>query len=200
MGYAMLPGEPLWRETLKNICDPEVLQRLADQLACFLKELHNIPVENIGKDLPVCDSLAETAKLYAGIRANLIGLMRLDARERVINHFEQYLSAPQMQIYPVTLFHGDFGGSNILFDRESQTIRGIIDFGFAALGDPAQDIASVSTFGEAFLARFYSAYPEIESMLERAYFYKGTFALSEALYGFENGDEQAFKAGMAQYI
>jgi aminoglycoside 2''-phosphotransferase len=200
MGYAMLPGEPLWRETLQSIGAEETLQRLAVQLAGFLKELHSIPVESLGTDLPVHDSLTEMATMYAEIRTYLFSYMRQDACDGVTHLFEEYLDTPRSHDYPLSLYHGDFGGSNILYNREFQRISGIIDFGFAGLGDPAHDIAAVSTFGESFLARFHDPYPGIESMLERASFYKGTFALSEALHGIKNGDEAAFKAGMAQYI
>jgi aminoglycoside 2''-phosphotransferase len=79
MGYRMLPGEPLWRDILQSIEDDEVLQRLADQLAGFLKELHSIPIESVGTELPVHDSVADTSKLmrrYALISFVLCALMR----------------------------------------------------------------------------------------------------------------------------
>jgi len=200
MGYRMLPGEPLWRDTLQSINDDETLQRLAAQLAGFLKELHTIPVEKIGMDLPVNDSVKEAEKLYAEIRTHLFRFMRPDACAWAANHFETYLNTPDLHSYPLALQHGDFGGSNILYDRTSQTISGVIDFGFAALGDPALDIAAASTFGESFFNRFYSIYPEIEAMVERASFYRGTYALYEALHGFKNDDQEAFEDGMAEYI
>lgn len=37
-------------------------------------------------------------------------------------------------------------------------------------------------------------------MLILARFYAGTFALQEALYGLEDGDEQAFENGIAVYL
>ena len=67
-------------------------------------------------------------------------------------------------------------------------------------GDPALDIAAVSTLGDALFGRFPATYPAIESMLPRACFYRGTYALQEALHGYKSGDEAAFKAGMARYI
>ncbi len=36
-------------------------------------------------------------------------------------------------------------------------------------------------------------------MLSRARFYVGTFALQEALNGLEDGDQEAFENGIAQY-
>lgn len=43
-------------------------------------------------------------------------------------------------------------------------------------------------------------YYKITSLLDRVYFYKSTFALQEALLGIENGDQEAFKNGLAGYI
>lgn len=75
----------------------------------------------------------------------------------------------------------------------------MIDFGFAGVGDPALDIAAVLTFGESFFGRFYQVYPEITAMLERARFYRGLYALEEALYGLEHDDREAFESGIAVY-
>ena len=35
--------------------------------------------------------------------------------------------------------------------------------------------------------------------MDRVWFYQGTFALEEALFGIENGDPKAFESGIAQY-
>src|SRR5207244_5773115 len=50
LGYPLIPGQPLRRETLEVITDLTVLQRVATQLACFLQELHRIPVEEAVPD------------------------------------------------------------------------------------------------------------------------------------------------------
>ncbi len=200
MGYEMIPGEPLWRETLHSIEDDEVLQRLATQLAVFLKELHSIPIEVLGTDLPINDSQKEWRKLYTEFREHLFPFMRPDACDEVIKHFETYLNEPGLQAYKPSLRHGDFGTGNILYDWKNQAISGIIDFGFAGLGDPALDIAAAMSYGESFFARYSMTYPNIESMLGRAHFYRGTYALYEALHGIKHGDEEAFKSGIAAYI
>ena len=47
VGYRMIPGEPLWRETLLAIHAEHTLDTLALQLAGFLKELHSVPAREV---------------------------------------------------------------------------------------------------------------------------------------------------------
>jgi aminoglycoside 2''-phosphotransferase len=197
-GYRRLPGEPLWRETFAAIDDEQTLARLASQLGRFLKELHSIPAESIGCELPVLDTDAKCADLYARIREKLFSYMRPDAREWTERHFEMFLNAKEK--FVLVLKHGDFGTSNILFDSRQRTICGVIDFGSSGLGDPAYDLAGLlSSYGEEFVRRCWKVYPEIESLMDRVRFYQGTFALEEALFGIENGDQAAFESGIAKY-
>ncbi len=182
MGYKMLPGQPLWRTKLDEIMDETTLEGFASQLAGFLRALHGLNPSTLGLSLPQEDVLAAPKALYVEICAHLFGLMRPEARDAVAAHFENYFNTPELHIYTPTLYHGDFGGSNILHNPARMEISGIIDFGFAGLGDPAFDLAAVSTYGEAFFARICRYYPADESMLARAKFYRGTFALQEALH------------------
>ena len=198
MGYRKLAGEPLWRETFRAIDDDETLERLASQLGGFLKELHSVPTESIGCKLPVLDTDIKCAGLYARIREKLFQHMRSDAREWTKRHFETFLNNKQQ--FDLVLKHGDFGTSNILFDRQQRTICAVIDFGSSGLGDPAYDLAGLlSSYGEAFVKRCWKVYPEIESFMDRVRFYQETFALEEALFGIENGDLAAFESGIAKY-
>ena len=198
MGYRKLAGEPLWRETFQTIDDDETLERLASQLGRFLKELHSVPAESIGCELPALDTNVKCADLYARIREKLFQFMRPDAREWTERHFETFLNDKQQ--FDLVLKHGDFGTSNILFDRQQRAICGVIDFGSSGLGDPAYDLAGLlSSYGEAFVRRCWKVYPEIESFMDRVRFYQGTFALEEALFGIENGDQAAFESGIARY-
>ena len=199
MGYRKLAGEPLWRETFRTIDDDETLVRSASQLGRFLKELHSIPVVSIGCELPVLDTDDEWAGLYARIREKLFQYMRPDAREWTARHFETFLNDGR-NLYEPVLKHGDFGTSNILFDRQQRTICGVIDFGGSGLGDPAYDLAGLlSSYGEAFVRRCWKVYPEIEFFMDRVRFYQGTFALEEALFGIENGAPAAFESGIEKY-
>ncbi len=198
MGYKMLPGKPLFRNVLSGITDDSILETFAQQLADFLHRLHAISITELVLDLPHQDQLTEYETFFSEVKEHLFIFMRSDARDSINKHFEHYFNNERLHKYNPSIIHGDFGGSNILFDENK--ITGIIDFGFAGLSDPARDIASVSTFGESFFERICRYYPNIESLLERAKFYLGTYALYEALHGFNNNDKEAFKNGMEQYI
>ncbi|MCP4361790.1 MAG: aminoglycoside phosphotransferase family protein [Chloroflexi bacterium] len=201
MGYQMIPGEPLWFATVHAIQDEPVLNGIATQLAQFLKELHSIPITDIlGRELPVSETKAEWLDIYGRVQMKLFPYMRLDACKAVAQQFESQLENPAIFNFQPCLRHGDFGTGNILYDPSAQQINGIIDFGFTILGDPAFDFAGLFNYGEPFLRRLIPTYPEIENYWERIRFYNGTFALLDALFGIENGDQTAFESGLAAYV
>ena len=139
--------------------------------------------------------------MYAQIQEKLYSYMRVDARQEISAHFEKFFVNLEQYEFKPKLRHGDFGTGNILFDPESESIAGIIDFGDVGLGDPASDFAGLFiSFGEAFYRNCCSVYPEMETALERVKFYCETFALQEALFGFDNDDQEAFRAGMENYV
>ncbi len=201
VGYRLLPGQPLWLENFQAIADLDVQMRMAHQLAGFLRQLHTIPISQFhGLNLPIADHVQEWHDLYQRIRQRLFSKMRADAREQVTSHFENYFANPHAYHFEPVLRHGDFGTGNLLYDPATFTINGVIDFGATTLGDPAIDFAGLLSFGEDFCRHCYTIYPELEEMEERVSFYRGTFALQEALYGAETGDRAAFASGMEMYV
>jgi aminoglycoside 2''-phosphotransferase len=198
VGYPLIEGEPLWADAFEQLPDEASRQRVADQLAAFLKALHGYPVEEVlPDDVTGFDPLAPWRDLYAMIRSRLYSAMRSDARDTVSRHFETFLDDPQNRSILPSLIHGDFGTSNILYDPESGNVVGVIDFDSAGVGDPAVDLAAASGYGSH---RFARVYPKVKEMTSRIDFYRGTFALQEALFGAENGDEVAYRDGMARYV
>jgi aminoglycoside 2''-phosphotransferase len=201
VGYALIPGEPLRREILLRLQDEAIHDALAEQLAGFLLALHAFTdKESIPYPLKRMDTRAEWLDIYNRMRSKLFEYMRPDARKWARRHFESYLMDEANFAYPPVLKHSDFGTSNILFDSGTAAIAGIIDFSSCGLGDPAYDFAGLlSSYGERFIARCTRFYPGMEAILPRVRFYSGTFALIEALFGIENGDLQAFEAGIKDY-
>jgi aminoglycoside 2''-phosphotransferase len=199
MGYRLIPGEPFWRELQNSILDEKVVCRIAHQLATFLLELHRIPPELIEIALPLHDTLPYWQAMFAEIRSLLFPFMCPEARFQVTQIFELFFADSNLHTFKPCLRHGDFGTGNFLFDPHTQSICGIIDFGFAGLGDPATDIAAASCMGERFFLKILEVYPQSDLTLQRAHFYRSTFALQEALHGCKNGDQAAFESGIAAY-
>ncbi|GHO85280.1 phosphotransferase family protein [Dictyobacter formicarum] len=201
VGYRMLAGQPFWRQTFLAITDEETLDRLARQLALFLQQLHSIPVSTLPADaLPLFNTYAECLDIYTRMHERCFPFMRAKARKQVSDHFERFLAESDNFSFAPVLKHGDFGDSNILYSAEQRSISGVIDFGGMGLGDPAYDFAGLlSCYGEPFVRRCITVYPEVAQFWGRITFYQGTFALLEALFGLENNDQQAFESGIAAY-
>jgi aminoglycoside 2''-phosphotransferase len=144
VGYPLIPGEPLWQETLDGIGDPAVLDALGRQVGAFLRELHAVPVaELLPDEAAAFDPLAGWRDLYARIRRRLFPRMRPDARDATARHFEAFFADPAGLPAAPVLVHGDFGTGNILYDPAARAISGVIDFGGAGPGDPAVDFAAL---------------------------------------------------------
>ncbi len=203
VGYPMLAGETVDIYGLESRYDDATCQRLADQLADFLKALHTISTDQLPVKMGENNGREYWRDMYQRIREKLFPLMSLSGREQVINHFEPYLADHHHFDYTPVLHHGDFGTGNILFNDTSQSFTGVIDFGSAGLGDAAVDLAAVYGWrgrGETFARRMFSRYPELEAMLPRAQFYAGTFLLQEALFGAEINQPDLIESGLEPYI
>ncbi|MGE6486894.1 phosphotransferase family protein [Paenisporosarcina sp. NPDC076898] len=199
-GYHLIEGTPLWKQDFLKIEEEETVRQLATQLVSFLLELHATPLDSIsglGKK-QMKTPQEEMGELYKNIQTKLYSFMRKDAQDQVTHRFESFLN-DDLQVTP-TLIHGDFGGSNILWNPVESRILGIIDFGGAGIGDPAYDLAGIlSSYGEDFFNRCIALYPNGKEIAQRVHFYRSTFALQEALHGVDNNDAEALENGIQAY-
>lgn len=200
MGYAMLPGEPLWHDAFQRL-SPAQRTRLAHQLAAFLRSLHATPTADLPHPAPQpnADGPAYWHALYTEFERVLFPHMRPDARQDVVAAFDDYFSNTAVFHYTPCLRHGDFGSGNLLHNPDTGDVTGIIDFGFVGLGDPAVDAAPMLGLGEGFYDAMTAVYPDMAGWLPRITFYRSTFALQEALHGAKEGDAHAFERGIAAY-
>jgi aminoglycoside 2''-phosphotransferase len=190
--YRMLVGEPLSREALLRQ-DEVVQDRLAEQLALFLSQLHAIPrqvVEQraIGVSEAV-HSLEDWSSMFADVQRELFPFLWAHQKTWVQQLFVPVLQRQISFDYEPVLIHGDLGVYHILYDRTQGRITGIIDFGTAGLGDPASDFAClIQALGEQFLQRMARFSPAIAPALDRARFRAGALELEWALHGIRSHD------------
>ena len=211
LSYRRLPGEPLMPETLDLIRDDIMRDSMARLLAAFIRALHGFSLLNLPADLPgaphkggICEQHASWEAFYQEVRSRLFAAMRPAAHQAVTRHFEAYLDDSSLHDFTPCLRNGDLGGSNILWDPQSGAITAVVDFSSCAIGDPAYDLASISTLGADFFERLSQRYDPDPTrhalLLARARFYRGTFALSEALAGLRDGNRIAYQRGMEEYV
>ncbi len=185
IGYVLPPGKILSKEMLESVDGEEKVQELAEQLAEFLSALYHVPVAELAHlSLPAPFTREGLEALYARAQEELFPQMPPDQRAHIITQFEAFLATPEHFAVTPVLLHGKFGPETIIYDAKERRISGIIDFSRGCVGDPALDFARLvgrAGYGEDFLQRWASIYPELPFLLERARFYAEVVALEEAL-------------------
>ena len=192
LAYRLIPGETLRRDMLMKLAETDQ-QAIANQLAQFFRELHGILLSDASAhEIPMADALMKYEgwlNVYGRIKEKVFPLLLPHLREWATDHFESYLSDKRNFEYELKVVDTDISPYHILFDKQQKRISGIIDFGCAGLGDPAIDLGVIIyNYGESFLDRLYSVYPEAESYLKRARFYAGAHEVRWLLTGIERND------------
>lgn len=129
VGYPKLKGQTLSTETYLALSDQEK-EELAGTLALFMTQLHStISVEEARKhgyydnDLPL-ERIKET--LIDTLEPSELKSMLVEALE----YAEQHPATEEDLVF----LHGDLHGGNLLFDKTTKQITGIIDFSDAGIG------------------------------------------------------------------
>lgn len=196
VSYPFIPGEPLLTDDVLRMSDQEQ-DTLAAKLATFLQQMHSIPLERIKaagiKGSETARTIDDRLQFYAAVQEHLFPLMWADGREWVHRHFAPFLADHSMWDYEPCFINGDLGTYHLLFDRATNSLNGIIDFGTAGLGDPACDFSIIiNQYGESFLRRMQRIYPDISKHIERARFQAGTVELEWVLRGIQSDDQSMF--------
>jgi aminoglycoside 2''-phosphotransferase len=195
--YPFLEGQPFLRETLLKL-ESDVQIKTAEQLGKFLHGLHT--VENSGLDWEIPPTLAPVThdkwlEIRQRVKEKIYPLLLNHQIQWAEKLFDGVLSDPESFEYRPALIHGDLAPYHILFDQNNHKITGVIDFGVAGMGDPASDIGSLITaYGESFVIKMQTSYPNLEIYLPRARFYAQSIELQWVLLGIETGESFWFTA------
>lgn len=195
--YPFLEGQPFLRETLFKL-ESDVQVRTAEQLGKFLHGLHTTKNSRLDWEIP--PTLAPVTRdkwldIHQRVKDKIFPLLLKHQIQWVENLFDGILSNPESFNYRPALIHGDLAPYHILFDQNNHKITGVIDFGVAGVGDPASDIGSLITaYGESFVIKMQTSYPNLEIYLPRARFYAQSIELQWVLLGIETGETFWFTA------
>jgi aminoglycoside phosphotransferase len=145
-------------------CISEPLQRdiptLVKAMAQGLRRIHNLPVNDFPLDGSVDQLLAKLERL---IRLDLVSAEALEdagwqgSPQAFLDHMRRTRPQPEESV----LTHGDYCLPNILV-KEGQ-VTGIVDWGYAGMGDRHRDFAAVAmsigwNLGEQWVEPFFEAY------------------------------------------
>jgi len=122
---------------------------LVGDLAAFLAILHSTPVSLVAEaHLPGRRELArrrvdDAAMVEPVLRARLgpVEFSRLQAR------LGDIVNDPALDDYEAVLRHGDLWFGNVLVDEQSGRLKAVLDWEHAAIGDPAEDLATQRYLG-----------------------------------------------------
>jgi len=194
IAYRRLPGVPLSRQTYAMASAP-VRDVAARDLGRFLRALHASAPRVAGLDLPRPSPVDTWGSLSDKVRRLVAPQLPTAVATAVAQHFDDFLASAADLPPDDALVHGDFGTSNLLWHPETGRITAVLDFSEAHVGDRAVDLAALeASFGGDVLAR--AGYALDPGARHRVAFYQGTFALQDAVFGLETGDEAAASAGL----
>ena len=148
MGYRRLPGEPLSGKIIQEVDSCQI----ACDIARFMRQLHSCKIER-PEGIPVPDYHADPDALEA-TRTTVLPCLKMvlshEEFEVASNWIHSLIHDRVMREYEPVLIHGDLFYGNILIDKSTSCIIGVVDFGDACFGDPAQDVAVQYHLGSGF--------------------------------------------------
>ena len=205
VGYAVIRGQPLTPDALTPSEDGAAA--LAGQLAGFLSALHGIPVE---RAVAAGLERATAADWRAGYvyfrdwsRAEAAPLLGPALAARLERFWADYLDDDANFAFQPVLIHHDLATEHVLLAGDG-ALAGVIDWGDAALGDPAIDFAGfLHDLDEAFVRRIIAAWngPRAagetpEKLLARGWFYARLGPLHSVRFGLVTGQEAYVRNGV----
>lgn len=154
IGHKKIEGIPLSPEMVEE----SNFSYLAEQIARFLFNLHGIKVPSSFRksEFPLSEtsltSLWNNISGYIKDRVNVVDFIALQ------NWIQKTILQIKELSFTPTLIHGDFWNENIIVDKSSLEIRGVIDFENTCLGYKLLDFMTLSYISREFMhevIRFY---------------------------------------------
>lgn len=157
IGYRKLPGVPLHPKQLDTTTKT---RKVAWRLGTFLHALHSFPPSELcAVQLPRPDAFrCELELMRSDVLPALRGALTRQEYLTIVRWWDTFLRDSRMERFRPVLRHGDFWYENILVDPVTLDVTGVVDFEESALGDAAQDFATLIYHGEEFVKEAVEAY------------------------------------------
>lgn len=197
LAYFKIPGLPML-----DLPQPHRLAHatsIADALGDLLTAMHAVPVDRMAglvgtDDQPVAMWRHEAAETYERIAGEVPAGHR--------RPIEVFLQEPTPGDRYVPAFsHNDLGIEHVLIDPVAWTVTGIIDWGDAAIVDPAYDFGllfrDLGPAGlDAAIRSYRTGVNDIVTLRERAVFYARCSVFEDLAYGIQTGHDKYVEKGL----
>lgn len=189
-GYKKIPGVPLTVGGFRLAW----AERLAETIADFLVSLHSLNASGTPKAIsrytPALsfEHLKETHRRVGRLVYPLLGA---GTRRRAEAFWKSLLDDLAGARFRPALIHGDLTSRNILLDPAVGAATGILDWGDAAVSDPAFDFAGLFEVNKRLGERTLELYGKADGELRRRVdWYVRMIPFYEILWGVEQGSER----------
>lgn len=151
IGYLKLCGDPLSADS--------GTRGLIEDVAGFLRALHGL------RDIAAESQELDLETLREAIHPTLAGMLEPAELARLDRWWNGIISDAELRSFERALRHGDLWYENLLV--ANGRLVGVLDWGGAAFGDPAQDLASLRHLGDAFADAVLGAYAADDAVRHR---------------------------------
>lgn len=195
MGYERVEGTPLSHAVLGS----EERERAAREAGRFIGELHSFPRER-AEEVGVRGYTPESWRqhyvdFHRRMHEYVYVLLPAEIQAAAETFWTQFLSDERMQRFEPVLIHGDLGPEHVLVDEGSGAVTGVIDFGDAAVADPALDLAGFEEPFRRLVLEQYGAAGDPD-ILVRAEYYRRIVPFHKVMFGAETGDRDMLRRGI----
>jgi len=157
MGYRKILGNDLTKELYKSLNSDQKDQLVFD-LANFLFELHTAvsPEDAIKLGVRKDDLSPYAAAIKSLLGKNVVNTYIKIFAEKTLLEFSDMLTNPFKEV----LLHKDVHSNNIAFDKQTEKLNGVFDFGDVIVGDIHIDFSNFFKFGSNFMRKITEKYQE----------------------------------------
>lgn len=169
-----------------------------ERLGRFLYDLHMVPPEIVGMRAFSPEAVRNARRAEVGALApHVLPLLGASARTRAERSIETFLDDDANFVFASCLTHGDVGPEHVLLSPRGD-LAGVIDWGDAAVGDPASDLAWIVCALPQEGARTLAAYggPPDARFLTRCRFAFMMMPWHEVKHGVETGQPSLVASGL----
>jgi aminoglycoside phosphotransferase (APT) family kinase protein len=150
IGYRKLPGKPL--------APADANETIAADIAAFIEQLHD--VADVDAPSYLTDPVRELHDTTTDVLRRMLSPDELD---RLMSWWDDLRADERFGRFQPRLRHGDLWYENLLV-TEGRLV-GVIDWGTAEFGDPAEDFDTLRHIGDDFAEAVLAAYPHADSDL-----------------------------------